>query len=105
VCRSWPQACIAPGFFDVKSSPLRSTIGSASMSPRSTTTGPSVAAPPRSTAVTELSAAPVLISSGSPSSAASTVCWVWGRCSPISGVRCSSRRSAASSSWIAAASD
>ena len=56
VCRSWPQACIAPGIADAYGSPVSSVTGSASMSPRSSTTGPG--RPPRSTAVTELTAFP-----------------------------------------------
>ena len=34
---SWPQACIRPGTVEAKSSPVSSGIGSASMSPRSST--------------------------------------------------------------------
>jgi hypothetical protein len=40
VCPSWPQACIAPGFSEAKSTPLSSVMGSASMSARSATVGP-----------------------------------------------------------------
>ena len=79
--------------------PVSSVTGSASMSPRSSTDGrmpsrfppapmPSAGpAPPRSTAVTELSFRPVLTSSGRLSSAASTFSRVSGRLSPISGSR------------------
>src|SRR5579875_3005824 len=79
------------------------------MSPRSSTTGrapsgPGPAAPPRSTAVTELSLRPVLTSSGRPSSAASTLAWVSGRSSPISGSRWMACRNPASSPAMAAAS-
>ena len=88
VCRSWPQACIAPGIADAYGSPVSSVTGSASMSPRSSTTGPEPERrPPRSTAVTELTAVPVLISSGSPASASSTLRCVFGRSRPISGSR------------------
>ncbi len=83
VCRSWPQACIAPGMADAYGSPVSSVTGSASMSPRSSTTGPG--RPPRSTAVTELTAVPVLTLSGSPASASSTLRCVFGRSRPISG--------------------
>ena len=88
VCRSWPQACITPSMAEAYGSPVSSVTGSASMSPRSSTTGPG--RPPRSTAVTEDSACPVLISSGSPASASSTLACVLGRSRPISG-----------SAWIA----
>ena len=44
VCRSWPQACIVPGMADAYGSPVSSVTGSASMSPRSSTTGPGRAA-------------------------------------------------------------
>src|SRR4051795_5083180 len=37
---SWPQACMTPGFSEANSTPLCSSIGSASMSARSATTGP-----------------------------------------------------------------
>ena len=77
VCRSWPQACIAPSISDANGSPVVSVTGSASMSARSSTTGPGL--PPRSTAVTELSSLPRVISSGSPSSAASTFACVLGQ--------------------------
>ena len=40
VCPSCPQACIAPGRSDANSTPLSSSIGSASMSARSATVGP-----------------------------------------------------------------
>ncbi len=40
VCRSWPQACIAPSIADAYGRPVRSVTGSASMSPRSSTVGP-----------------------------------------------------------------
>ena len=42
---------------------------------------------------------PVVISSGRPSSAASTCSWVRGRSRPISGMRCRSRRRRTRSSW------
>ena len=106
VCRSWPQACIAPGIREAYGRPVSSVTGSASMSPRSSTTGPALAAfpAPRSTAVTELSPLPVLISSGSPSSAASTFCWVFGRSRPISGSAWIACRSSAISPAMSAAS-
>ena len=47
VCRSCPQACITPVTAEAYGSPVRSVIGSASMSPRSSTVGPGRA--PRST--------------------------------------------------------
>ncbi len=47
---SWPQACITPGFFDAKGSPVSSVIGSASWSLRSATVGPG--RPPRRSART-----------------------------------------------------
>jgi len=103
VCRSWPQACIAPGMAEAYGSPVSSVTGSASMSPRSSTTGPG--APPRSTAVTELTAFPVLTSSGSPASASSTLRCVFGRSRPISGSRwIACRRSAISPASFAASS-
>ena len=105
VCRSWPQACIAPGTADAYGSPVSSVTGSASMSPRSSTTGPAPERrPPRSTAVTELSAWPVLISSGSPSRAPSTLACVFGRSRPISGSRWIACRSSAISPASFAAS-
>ena len=70
VCRSCPQACIVPSICDANGSPVRSVTGSASISPRSSTAGPGW--PPRSTATTELSPRPQLISSGRPSRALST---------------------------------
>ena len=60
--------------------------------------------PPRSTAVTELSAWPVLISSGSPSRASSTLACVFGRSRPISGSRWIACRSSAISPASFAAS-
>ncbi|MEU6269536.1 hypothetical protein ABZ811_40695 [Saccharopolyspora shandongensis] len=66
------------------------------MSARSSTVGPGRA--PRNTAVMELSPLPVVISSGSPSSAASTFSWVRGRSSPTSGSACSCRRNRTNSS-------
>ena len=93
---------MAPSFREAYGRPVASVTGSASMSPRSSTVSPGLA--PRSTAVTELSACPVVISSGSPSSAASTFSWVLGRSSPISGSAWMARRSSASSPEIAAAS-
>ena len=78
--------------------------GSASMSPRSSTTGPVPScAPPRSTAVTELSAVPVVISRSSPSSASSTSACVFGSSRSSSGTRCSCRRRAIRSGAIARA--
>src|ERR1700761_3098104 len=109
-CRSCPQACITPSNRELYGSPVASVTGSASMSPRSSTTGRAWpgslagAASPLSTAVTELSLSPVLTSSGSPSSAASTRAWVSGRSRPISGSRWMACRSSASSPAIAAAS-
>ncbi len=76
VCRSCPQACMTPSVRDANGSPVASVTGSASMSPRSSTTGPGRA--PRSTAVTEVSRSPRVISSGSPASAASTFACVRG---------------------------
>ena len=102
VCRSCPQACIAPGIAEAYGSRVSSVTGSASMSPRSSTTGPG--RPPRSTAVTELSSRPVLISSGSPSRASSTFRCVLGSCSPISGSRWIACRSSATSRSSFAAS-
>ena len=102
VCRSWPQACIAPGMADAYGSPVSSVTGSASMSPRSSTTGPG--RPPRSTAVTELTAFPVLTSSGSPDRASSTLRCVFGRSRPISGSRWIACRSSAISPASFAAS-
>ena len=101
VCRSCPQACITPGTVEAYGSPVASVTGSASMSPRSSTTGPW---PPRSTAVTELSARPVLISSGSPARASSTLRCVFGRSRPISGSRWIECRSSAISPASFAAS-
>ena len=75
----------------VNSTPVASCTGSASMSPRSRTTGavrlsPGSAAPvPRSTAVTDEDDEPVDISSGRPVSASSTARCVCGKSSPISG--------------------
>ena len=99
VCRSWPQACIAPSMVLLNSTPVASCTGSASMSPRSSTAGagwPSVvlavplAVPvPRRTAVTDEQEVPVEISSGRPLSASRTVRCVSGRSSPISGRWCS----------------
>ena len=51
-CVSWPQACMTPGTSEAKSRPVSSGIGSASMSPRSSTVGPGRA--PSSTPTTEL---------------------------------------------------
>ena len=105
VCRSWPQACIAPGIADAYGSPVSSVTGSASMSPRSSTTGPEPERrPPRSTAVTELTAVPVLTSSGSPASASSTLRCVFGRSRPISGSEWIACRSSAISPASFAAS-
>ena len=105
VCRSWPHACMAPSIREVNSAPVRSVTGRPSMSPRRSTTGPPGSVPPpRRTAVTEDSDVPVLISSGSPSSAASTFSWVRGRCRPISGSWCNARRRTASSPWSSCAS-
>src|ERR1700685_3883516 len=39
VCRSWPQACIAPGIREAYGRPVSSVTGSASMSPRSSNGG------------------------------------------------------------------
>ena len=105
VCRSWPQACIAPGMADAYGNPVSSVTGSASMSPRSSTTGPDPEPrPPRSTAVTELTAVPVLTSSGSPASASSTLRCVFGRSRPISGSEWIACRSSAISPASFAAS-
>ena len=41
MCASWPHACMQPSTVLANSSPVSSGIGSASMSPRSSTTGPS----------------------------------------------------------------
>src|SRR5215472_3841934 len=82
--------------------PDRSAMGSASMSARSSTVVPGFA--PRSTAVTELRLRPSVISSGILSSASSTLRWVRGRSSPISGSAWIDRRSSVSSAAIATAS-
>ena len=66
---------MVPSTRDAKSSPVRSVTGSASMSARSSTAGP-CRPPPRSTAVTEVSDVPMVTSSGRPSSAATSFCWV-----------------------------
>ena len=81
-----PQACITPLTSLLNSSPVSSCTGDASMSARRSTAGPG--RPPRSTAVTDVSAVPVVISSPSPSSSSRTVAWVRGSCSPTSGRRC-----------------
>ena len=93
---------MAPSTAEAYGSPVRSVTGSASMSPRSSTVLPGL--PPRSTAVTELSALPRVISSGRPSSASSTLRWVRGRSRPISGSAWIARRSSVSSAAIATAS-
>ena len=93
---------MTPSNRDAYGSPVASVTGSASMSPRSSTTGPG--RPPRSTAVTEVSWLPWVISSGSPSSAASTLSRVLGRSWPISGSRWMAWRSSAISPEIADAS-
>ena len=93
---------MTPSFLEAYGRPVASVTGSASMSPRSSTVSPGLV--PRSTAVTELSACPVLTSSGSPSMAASTFSWVLGRSSPISGSAWMARRSSTSSPEICAAS-
>ncbi len=105
VCRSWPQACMAP-LVEAKSSPVSSSTGSASMSARSSTVLGSVSsrASPRSTAVTEVVPEPVEISRPRPSSSASTVSWVRGRSRPISGCWCSRRRRSVRSSAMSRAS-
>src|SRR3984957_12181155 len=102
VCRSWPQACIAPSIRDANGRPVASVTGSASLSARSSTTGPG--RPPRSTAVTELSCLPRLISSGSPSRAARILACVFGSWTPISGSRWIACRNCAISPAIAVAS-
>ena len=74
---SWPQACICPSTLEAKSSPVSSGIGSASMSPRSSTVGPGL--PPSSIAAMPLVVSCSVMSSGRPSSAASTASRVCGQ--------------------------
>jgi len=83
---------------ELKSRPVSSWSGSASMSARRRTVGPG--RPPSITATTELSALPRRPSRPSfPSSSMMTAC-VFGRSSPISGCRWIRRRIATTSSWI-----
>src|SRR6185312_3730502 len=105
VCRSCPQACIAP-FVAANSRPVCSSTGSASMSPRIRTArgSPSSRRPPRSTPTTDVVSAPVVISRPRPSSSASTRSWVCGSARPTSGRRCRAFRSSTRSPCIAAAS-
>ena len=63
-CVSCPQACIVPSLRELKSSPVSSGIGSASMSPRSSTVGPGL--PPVSRAAIPLVVSCSSTSSGKP---------------------------------------
>ncbi len=82
-CESWPHACVAPALVLAKSRPVSSGIGSASMSPRSSTVGPG--RPESSTATTLESARPLVMLRPRPSSAERTAPWVRGSSSPSSG--------------------
>ena len=101
VCVSWPQACIVFSTPDLNGRPVSSGIGSASMSPRSSTVRPGRA--PRSTATAPVVEDPVFHSSGRSASAARTLAIVFGVCSPSSGSAWIARRSATVSACIACA--
>ena len=92
VCPSWPQACILPSVSEAKGRPVSSRIGSASMSARSATVGPSPS--PSSVATMPFSATPVSTSRGRPSRAARTFPAVFSVSKPSSGSRWMSRLSA-----------
>ena len=85
---SWPQACMAPALCELKSRPVSSVSGRASISPRSSTVRPF--AGPRRIATRPLVDGPSRISRGNPASAAFTLAVVLGRSRPSSG-----------SAWIA----
>ena len=89
---SCPQACMIPSTSEANASPVSSGIGSASMSPRSSTVGPGRS--PSSTATTELTERPRCTCNGRSARAATTASWVRGSSRPSSGCRCSARRSA-----------
>jgi hypothetical protein len=99
---SCPHACIVPSLRELKSSPVSSCSGNASMSPRSSTVGPGT--PPVSIAAMPLVVSCSSTSSGRPSIASSTISLVTGNSLPISGRSWSCRRSRTASSWRSLAS-
>jgi hypothetical protein len=96
-CASCPQACITPAWVETKSCVHSSWIGSASMSARSSSVGPSPA-PPRSVPTTPVTATPVRTSYPAARSRSATIPAVRNSWKPSSGCRCRSRRVAISSS-------
>lgn len=91
VCRSCPQACICARHATVELLPR--LLGDGQGVHVSTQEYGRPSDEPRITAVTDVEEVPSLTSTGRPSSASSTSCWVAGRSSPISGCWCSRRRS------------
>ena len=93
VCPSCPHACIAPGRSDANSTPLSSSIGSASMSARSATTGPPL--PIRAITLVSVGRS---TSRPKPSSVSATNAEVSCSSKLTSGLRCKCRRQATTSS-------
>src|SRR5207247_7891562 len=97
-CTSWPQACITPGRCDANGSPVASVIGSASMSPRTATTGAD-GSRPRKRATTPVSAMRSSAAGRSWPSASYSRCDVSRSSNASSGWRWISSRSATRRRW------